>query len=157
MASGEAEAHRRRLEEWRNAEPPLVPFHWQIEFPEVFERDPPGFDAIVGNPPFAGKNSVAAANAPGYTDWLKQLHEESHGNADLVAHGETGLIVPPDSPAAIAETMVRLASAPDQARAMGRAGRARAEARFSLAAMVGTYQGVYDQALRRAQPQHQGG
>ena len=65
---------------------PVAPFHWELEFPEVFERDNPGFDAIMGNPPFAGKNTVAAAHAPGYPDWLKQLHAESHGNSDLVAH-----------------------------------------------------------------------
>ena len=52
----------------------------------MFDRENPGFDAIVGNPPFAGKNTVAAANVPRYPDWLKQVHEESHGNADLVAH-----------------------------------------------------------------------
>ena len=39
-------------------DPPLVPFHWEIEFPEVFERENPGFDAIIGNPPFAGKNTT---------------------------------------------------------------------------------------------------
>jgi hypothetical protein len=86
VLSGETDRYRGRLEEWRHAEPPLAPFHWEIEFPEVFERASPGFDAIVGNPPFAGKNSMAAANASGYPDWLKDLHEESHGNADLVAH-----------------------------------------------------------------------
>ena len=32
---------------------PLVPFHWEVEFPEVFDRAA-GFDAFVGNPPFAG-------------------------------------------------------------------------------------------------------
>ena len=64
----------------------LTPFHWGIEFPEVFERHNPGFDAIVGNPPFAGKNSIAASNVDGYPDWLKEIHAESHGNADLVAH-----------------------------------------------------------------------
>ena len=74
------------LEELANADPPLAPFHWQVEFPEVFERDNPGFDAVVGNPPFAGKNTVAAANVPRYPDWLKAMHPESHGNADLVAH-----------------------------------------------------------------------
>ncbi|MCY4349685.1 MAG: N-6 DNA methylase, partial [Thiotrichales bacterium] len=74
------------IEEIRRNEPPLAPFHWEIEFPEVFERENPGFDAVVGNPPFAGKNTVAAANVAGYPDWLKQMHEESHGNADLVAH-----------------------------------------------------------------------
>ena len=66
--------------------PPVTAFHWEFEFPEVFERENPGFDAVVGNPPFAGKNTVAAANPAGYPDWLKQIHAESHGNSDLVAH-----------------------------------------------------------------------
>lgn len=70
---------------------PLPPFHWQIEFPEVFTVDAKGkstggFDVIVGNPPFAGKNTIGAGNRDGYLDWLKALHVESHGNADLVAH-----------------------------------------------------------------------
>ncbi|HRI49663.1 MAG TPA: N-6 DNA methylase [Pseudomonadota bacterium] len=64
----------------------VVPFHWEIEFPEVFGRENPGFDAMVGNPPFAGKNSIINSNAAGYLDWLKEVHEGAHGNADLVAH-----------------------------------------------------------------------
>ena len=74
------------VEELRSCEKPLLPMHWEIEFPEVFEREMPGFDAIVGNPPFAGKNTVSGSNMTGYPDWLKQIHAESHGNADLVAH-----------------------------------------------------------------------
>ena len=87
-AVGDGGAHRYRsaVEEGRGAEQPLVPFHWDVEFPEVFERGPPGFDAVVGNPPFAGKNTLAGANPIGYADWLKLIHEDSHGNADLVAH-----------------------------------------------------------------------
>ena len=84
--TGDAEQYRKMLEQWRHAEKPLTPFHWEIEFPEVFERENPGFDAIAGNPPFAGKNTVASANVPSYPNWLKLIHEESHGNADLVAH-----------------------------------------------------------------------
>ncbi len=64
----------------------ITPFHWQIEFPEVFGRENPGFDCIVGNPPFAGKNTIIDGHAEGYLDWLKAIHPESHGNADLVAH-----------------------------------------------------------------------
>ncbi|WP_246541431.1 Eco57I restriction-modification methylase domain-containing protein [Roseibium polysiphoniae] len=63
-----------------------TPFHWEIEFPEVFSRENPGFDAFVGNPPFAGKNTISAASGPGYLPWIQQLHENAHGNADLVAH-----------------------------------------------------------------------
>ena len=86
VVHGETHRYRSWLEELRDGEPPLAPFHWEIEFPEVFERENPGFDAMVGNPPFAGKNTVAAANVAHYPDWLKQAHPESHGNADLVAH-----------------------------------------------------------------------
>jgi hypothetical protein len=82
----EAERYQDRLEEWRHAEQPLVPVHWELEFPEVFDRENPGFDAIIGNPPYGGKTTVAGANLTGYLDWLKEIHEESHGNADLVAH-----------------------------------------------------------------------
>ena len=82
----EPRRHAVELEERRNAEMPFAPFHWEIEFPEVFERENPGFDGFVGNPPFAGKSTVAAGNISGYPVWLKEVHEESHGNADLVAH-----------------------------------------------------------------------
>ena len=92
VGDGHAGRYRSWLDELRDGDPPMAPFHWEIEFPEVFERENAnpranaGFDAVVGNPPFAGKNSVAAANVSGYQDWLKEMHEESHGNADLVAH-----------------------------------------------------------------------
>ena len=78
--------YRSWLAELRDGDPPLAPFHWEIEFPEVFERENAGFDAVVGNPPFAGKNTVRAANVERYPDWLKELHEKSHGASDLVAH-----------------------------------------------------------------------
>ena len=86
VLSGEAIRYLSWIEEQRHANPPLVPFHWEIEFPEAFERENPGFDAFVGNPPFAGKNALAAGNVAHYPDWLKVLHDGSHGNADLVAH-----------------------------------------------------------------------
>ncbi|MCC5651930.1 class I SAM-dependent DNA methyltransferase [Nostoc sp. XA013] len=77
---------KRICEELRYGEKPVPTFNWEIEFPEVFDRDNPGFDAIVGNPPFAGKNTTINAHASGYQDWLKVVNPESHGNADLVAH-----------------------------------------------------------------------
>lgn len=86
VTRAEASSYVGWLEERRHADPPLAPFHWEIEFPEVFERENAGFDVLVGNPPFAGKNSVAAANAAGYPDWLKEMHPGSHGNSDVVAH-----------------------------------------------------------------------
>jgi hypothetical protein len=74
------------LKRLRVGEKGIRPLHWQIEFPDVFNRDQPGFDVFVGNPPFAGKNTIAKGSPAGILDWFKQLHPESHGNADLVAH-----------------------------------------------------------------------
>ena len=69
----------------------IRPFHWELEFPEVFRLDESGepqggFDVIVGNPPFAGRNTLLAACGEIYFEWLKAMHEESNGNADLAAH-----------------------------------------------------------------------
>ena len=77
----------------------LRPFHWMVEFPEVFYAGhvdplteeaaevPPYLDAVVGNPPFAGKNSISEAYGGSVIlDWLKVIHPGSHGNADLCAH-----------------------------------------------------------------------
>ena len=61
-------------------------FHWGIEFPEVFDRENPGFDAIVGNPPFQGGRNLSAAQGDAYVKWLVEVHEGSSGGADLVAH-----------------------------------------------------------------------
>ncbi|MCY4188036.1 MAG: hypothetical protein OXD30_06090, partial [Bryobacterales bacterium] len=86
LLNPEADDPANPLDELRHEAKPLASFHWEIEFPEAFERSSSGFDCIIGNPPFAGKNSVIGANADGYTDWLKAMHPASHGNADLAAH-----------------------------------------------------------------------
>ena len=65
---------------------PIRPFHWEVEFPEVFEGREGGFDAIIGNPPFAGKNTLINGHREHYIEWLQELHTKSHGNANLVAH-----------------------------------------------------------------------
>jgi sugar transferase (PEP-CTERM/EpsH1 system associated) len=71
------------------------------------------------------------------------------GNADLVRHGETGYIVAPANPQAMALRLVELAAIPVLAIRMGRAGRQRVQTSFSLQSMVATYQSVYAQQLRR--------
>ena len=86
LLDADSELPQNPLDDRRNAEKPLATFHWQVEFPEVFDRERPGFDAIVGNPPFAGKNTIIGGNPAGYLDWLKAAHPKSHGNADQAAH-----------------------------------------------------------------------
>lgn len=94
----------------------IRPMHWELEFPEVFSEERAEalavdrsegvvwMDAVVGNPPFAGKNNITAHGGPAYLDWLTSAYLPSHGNADLSAyffrrarwllgaHGTLGLI-----------------------------------------------------------------
>lgn len=64
----------------------IWPFHWSIEFPEIFRRGNGGFDVFVGNPPFIGGGKISGRLGPAYRDWLLALHVGAHGNADIVAH-----------------------------------------------------------------------
>lgn len=64
----------------------LIPFHWPIEFPEVFDRRNPGFDAIVGNPPFLGGTKISTDHSGPYLEWLKQTFQSSGGRSDLVVY-----------------------------------------------------------------------
>lgn len=67
--------------------PPRRPFHWPLEFPEVFAHEHNGFDCIVGNPPFLGGQRITGVAGTAYRDWLvEQIAEGRRGSADLVAY-----------------------------------------------------------------------
>jgi sugar transferase (PEP-CTERM/EpsH1 system associated) len=78
------------------------------------------------------------------------------GNPELVEDGRTGTLVPADDPPAMARAIALYADDAERRAAHGAAGRAAAEARFSLGAMVRAYMGVYDRLLRAA-PRRPGG
>ena len=63
----------------------ITPFHWDLEYPEVFGDGRGGFDVFVGNPPFAGDSTFTNAYPDGVFDWLKLSFPESSGRCDLVA------------------------------------------------------------------------
>ena len=89
-------------------------------------------------------NTIIEAMASG----LPVIATDVGGNADLVVPQQTGTIVPPANPEAMARGLLDMAMRPLQAQAMGEAGRQRVLANFSLQAMVSTYQSVYDHQLR---------
>ena len=63
------------------------PFHWPIEFPEVFCRLARGFDALVGNPPFLGGQKITGLLGTAYRDYLiEYVANGKRGSADLVAY-----------------------------------------------------------------------
>ena len=72
------------------------------------------------------------------------------GNPELVVHGETGLLVPPRDPPALADAVLTLAADPARARAMGRAGRAHVERMFSTRVKVDRTEALYRRLLERA-------
>lgn len=68
---------------------------------------------------------------------------------EIVVSGETGLLVPADDEAAMAEAVVSLLRDPAQSRTMGQAGRARVQACFTAERMVAAVEVVVQQVLAR--------
>ena len=65
------------------------------------------------------------------------------GNSDAVVNNETGLLVPPNNPRALAAAILRLAQDPDLRRGFAETGRRRVEQLFSLQACVDRYEKLY--------------
>jgi len=61
------------------------PFHWPLEFPEVFQHSG-GFNGLVGNPPFLGGKRMAPAVGDRYTRYLKTYVLPEKGAADLCVY-----------------------------------------------------------------------
>lgn len=76
-----------------NPKNPRRPFHWTIEFPEIFltrtctGRSNPGFSAIVGNPPFQGGQKITGTIGTDYRNYcIDTLACGQRGSADLCAY-----------------------------------------------------------------------
>jgi len=72
------------------------------------------------------------------------------GTPEAVAHGWTGLLVPPANPAALAQAIERLLHDPAMRQKFGAAGRRKAEEMFGLRRMIAETQDVYREALAEA-------
>ena len=83
------------------------PLHWPLVFPEVFDPAKPGFDAIIGNPPFLGGTKITGPLGVAYRENLIENIAggvRAGGRCDLIAYfllrahvllnsgGQTGLI-----------------------------------------------------------------
>jgi len=71
------------------------------------------------------------------------------GIPEIVVHGDTGLLVPPGDAALLAGALAALLNHPEQARAMGARGLARARERFSIEAAVQQHQQLYESLSAR--------
>jgi glycosyltransferase involved in cell wall biosynthesis len=72
------------------------------------------------------------------------------GMPELIEDGRTGLLVPPRDPDALAAALVKLAQDDAWRRELGRAGRTRVEAKFSLAAKLDATEALYRRLAARA-------
>ncbi|GAB3248715.1 TIGR03088 family PEP-CTERM/XrtA system glycosyltransferase [Chitinimonas naiadis] len=85
-------------------------------------------------------NTILEAMASG----LPVIATEVGGNAELVAANRTGLLVPAANVTAMRDALLQYARNPDDARQAGQSGRSEMEKRFSMDAMVSSYQQLYD-------------
>lgn len=102
-----------RSERWLSTDQPddafgRYPLHWPLAFPEVFGSARPGFDAIIGNPPFLGGFKIRDSVGESYKDlivtWIGHGVRGNRGASDLIAYftlrahsllteaGQTGLV-----------------------------------------------------------------
>jgi glycosyltransferase involved in cell wall biosynthesis len=88
-------------------------------------------------------NTILEAMASG----LPVIATNVGGNPELVVDGETGMLVPPSDPIAMADAIHSYLKDPAKLVRHGEAGRKRAEEHFSIEKMVQGYLRVYDEVL----------
>ena len=59
-------------------------FHWQFQFPEVFEQG--GFSGFIGNPPFIGGQRIRGALGEATFNYVKNRWDHCKGSADYCAY-----------------------------------------------------------------------
>ena len=103
-----------------------------------------GLDVVV-NPSLAESASYAMVEALLMEKGV--VASDVGGLPDTVRHGDTGLLVPPANPVALADAVTELLADPGKRREMGRRGREHCLRQFDITATVASVQAVYRQAL----------
>jgi glycosyltransferase involved in cell wall biosynthesis len=80
---------------------------------------------------------------------LPVIATDIRGCREAVVHGETGLIIPPGNGGALADAADRLLTNPEEARAMGRAGRARAVRLYDYVAVQRNFVCFIDEIVNK--------
>lgn len=65
----------------------FLPFHWPLEFPEIFTPSKSGFDSVIGNPPFLGGKKITGVFGENYREYLvNRIANGVRGHADLISY-----------------------------------------------------------------------
>ncbi len=118
---------------------------WQTDMPRLLE----GFDIYALSSRWEGLpitllEAMAVGAAPVAT--------AIDGAPDVIEPGVSGLLVPPADPVAMTAALGSLLADPPRRLAMGRAARARIEARFQTASMVRAWEDLLQRTARGARP-----
>jgi len=92
-------------------------------------------------------NAILEAMAAG----LPMVATDVGGNSDAVLHERTGLLVPPQEPAALGNAILRLAHEPSLRRALGVAAQLRVRQEFSLERCIEAHEKLYEALLASAE------
>lgn len=111
--------------------PGLLPLMDLFVLPSLYE----GFGIAILEAMAAGRPVVATAVG---------------GIPEVVVHGETGLLVPPGDPVALADALHELLAHPERARALGAHGRERAREKFRIESIVRQHETLYEACLRQS-------
>ena len=87
--------------------PPVTPpVAWNRAFPAVFQRQNPGFDVVLGNPPYVNIRVLTRSRGPAVKRYFQQRYRSASGSYDLYVlfmerafqllreGGRCGMIVP---------------------------------------------------------------
>ena len=75
-------------------------FHWELEFPEAFQGEKPGFDVVIGNPPWINLFGLSGDDR----DYFREFYKSARGKYDIyvvfversipLSSFEFGMIIP---------------------------------------------------------------
>ena len=95
----------------------------------------------------SAKEGLPLAPLEAMASKLPVIASDVPGHRDVVAHGESGLLVPPEDDKAVAEAIESLRDDPERRARMGRAGRERVLREFAIGPMVEKTAAIYRAAV----------
>lgn len=117
---------------WRYGPEAMPAFHQSIDLLVLPSREPEPFGLVVLEAMAAGKPVIATAHG---------------GPVEIVRDRETGLLVTPRTPQAIADGVLELIADPGRMAAYGKAARARAVEHYAIERTVDRLQLLYDEVI----------